>query len=1642
MADEKHFVDKHRIKLIEKVSNIPAILDELLRENVIQEDSYDKIRALPTSQEKMKELFSGPLEASGVQGKEMFYKILNKHESYLINDLETTEVPVETMTTKKMLFETLNDLSSEELQTFKSLFELEKGFPLSPRRLLEMANTQDTVELMVETDSHECVELTKKVLKMMNRTDLVQRLSDISSGTKEKQQPSLIQRVETMASVIELLLETLKELRDGELQKFKKVLVSQTDFYRHFSDAPWMQRESIDRQDIVFSVVEIYGQKSVEKTKEVLKNMKRTDLVQKLSDSSSAPKKKHSVDEHLSALIHKVATVRAVKELLLETLRGLSSEELQKFKWLLQFRFFQRGVLKYSPRQLQLTDDADELVDMMLNNYDQQSVEVTREVLMTMKRTDLVQKLSETSSGTKAAGSSAEASGVSTTEKEKLSALIPKVETMASVIELLLETLKELRDGELQKFKKVLVSQTDFYRHFSDAPWMLWESIDRQDIVFSVVEIYGQQSVEKTKEVLKNMKRTDLVQKLSDSSSAPKKKHSVDEHLSALIHKVATMSAVKELLLETLRGLSSKEIEKFKWLLKFTIFQRGVPNTLWRRLQFTVRADELVDGMLEIYGQQSVEMTREVLMEMKRTDLVQKLSETSSGTKAAGSSAEASGVSTTEKEKLSVDEHWPALIQKVETMMSVIELLLETLKELRDGELQTFKKAIVSQTDFYRNFSDNPSMQQGSTDRQDIVFSVVEIYGQQSVEKTKEVLKNMKRTDLVQKLSDSSSAPKKKHSVDEHLSALIHKVATVSAVKELLLETLRGLSSEEIEKFKWLLHFTIFQRSVPNTSWRGLQHSVGADELVDGMLEIYGQQSVEMTREVLMEMKRTDLVQKLSETSSGTKAAGSSAEASGVSITEKEKLSVDEHCPALIQKVETMASVIDLLLETLKKLRDRELQKFKKVIVSQTDFHRLFSDDPWMQRGSTDRQDIVFSVVLTYGQQSVEKTKEVLKNMKRTDLVQKLSDSSSAPKKKHSDALIQKVATIAAIKQLLMETLNDLNNEELWEFKRSLKWFFSQKNLPDSSWMLIDPEYRAQIVDLMLEIYGQQSVEVTRDVFMVMNRTDLVQRLSKPSSGLKEKHSVDEHGPALSEREVTMTSLMEKLLETLKDLSYGELEQFKHVLQYINMKKSFPRISGQRMETADRDEMVELMVEIYGHQSVEVTREVLMKMNRRDLVQRLSDISSGSKGPSTSLELEGCGSTMQFSSDWTKLQPEVTLTDADEAPTYSLQSEAGIFECSVSGLRWVCKEKVSFKYQFCSWEGIMERMESLQYMPAGPLMDITVIAGKLDEVYLTHWICIDGNPEILDKFAVLHIDDCGDSVEKVSEVTSSHVKLSEPVFSPRAVLIKMGLPVKIGCQVLIYYIPNTSFLRLHVYLIPHDHGLQQTVDKKKEKKGYKRIEKPRPDKYLKMQQGFKLAADIPMAKILPEKITLRYDSQDPNFYEVFIENPDTNFHLTLSPLNKKKKGKPQCEPVWICEIQKVDYQNSADSEETCGQSPIQGLSDKKPSLDARLSALMKKAATVTTDKERILIMLQDLNKQEFEQFIWQLENSDIGAGRERIPRSKLENSNMFDLVNQMWKTYIQQSVEVTMKVLKQIDRNDLVQILSDTSSGSKEKLCG
>lgn len=89
------------------------------------------------------------------------------------------------------------------------------------------------------------------------------------------------------------------------------------------------------------------------------------------------------------------------------------------------------------------------------------------------------------------------------------------------------------------------------------------------------------------------------------------------------------------------------------------------------------------------------------------------------------------------------------------------------------------------------------------------------------------------------------------------------------------------------------------------------------------------------------------------------------------------------------------------------------------------------------------------------------------------------------------------------------------------------------------------------------------------------------------------------------------------------------------------------------------------------------------------------------------------------------------------------------------------------------------------------------------------YFCADDIP---DKFAILHLDDCGDFVEEVREVTASHVKLNELTYFPKAVVMKMGPPVKISCNVLLYYKPNTPFLKLHVFVIPNDPALQRVTE--------------------------------------------------------------------------------------------------------------------------------------------------------------------------------------------------------------------------------------
>ncbi|XP_061737905.1 apoptosis-associated speck-like protein containing a CARD isoform X2 [Nerophis ophidion] len=82
----QHFVDKHKLELTKRVTNISAILDQLLDKKVIQAEVYELILRMNVNQQKMREIYLRALQ-SGDKAKDVFLEILEKEEPYLVADL-------------------------------------------------------------------------------------------------------------------------------------------------------------------------------------------------------------------------------------------------------------------------------------------------------------------------------------------------------------------------------------------------------------------------------------------------------------------------------------------------------------------------------------------------------------------------------------------------------------------------------------------------------------------------------------------------------------------------------------------------------------------------------------------------------------------------------------------------------------------------------------------------------------------------------------------------------------------------------------------------------------------------------------------------------------------------------------------------------------------------------------------------------------------------------------------------------------------------------------------------------------------------------------------------------------------------------------------------------------------------------------------------------------------------------------------------------------------------------------------------------------------------------------------------------------------------------------------------------------------
>ncbi|XP_062381782.1 NACHT, LRR and PYD domains-containing protein 3-like isoform X2 [Sardina pilchardus] len=264
------------------------------------------------------------------------------------------------------------------------------------------------------------------------------------------------------------------------------------------------------------------------------------------------------------------------------------------------------------------------------------------------------------------------------------------------------------------------------------------------------------------------------------------------------------------------------------------------------------------------------------------------------------------------------------------------------------------------------------------------------------------------------------------------------------------------------------------------------------------------------------------------------------------------------------------------------------------------------------------------------------------------------------------------------------------------------------------------------------------------------------------------------------------------------------------------------------------------------------------------------------------------------SSHWVLVKPEVSTEES--VSTYSLSSPAGSYECPESGLRWTCAGPVTLQYHFTDWHVFAEELAHMQFRPAGPLMDIRVKSGELEEIHLPHFLCLGGSEaSVCDAVRVLHGRESGVCVE-VCELTRHHARLVHPSFSLFGVVYYLRdlISPKVHCELLLFC-TCTAPLVLHTYLVPNDPAHIQAIHQKEEKRGVW-VDKPCVLGSLREMDTFCVRTSCP-SEIQPEKMNL-WPLSTGNFCEVYMEQPEEEFDMEVFSSQQ---------PIWRSKIRRRDY---------------------------------------------------------------------------------------------------------------------------------------
>ncbi|XP_031676459.1 NACHT, LRR and PYD domains-containing protein 3 isoform X1 [Oncorhynchus kisutch] len=337
---------------------------------------------------------------------------------------------------------------------------------------------------------------------------------------------------------------------------------------------------------------------------------------------------------------------------------------------------------------------------------------------------------------------------------------------------------------------------------------------------------------------------------------------------------------------------------------------------------------------------------------------------------------------------------------------------------------------------------------------------------------------------------------------------------------------------------------------------------------------------------------------------------------------------------------------------------------------------------------------------------------------------------------------------------------------------------------------------------------------------------------------------------------------------------------------------------------------------------------------------------------------------VEDSTHWLQIEP---LTSTVQGVTmFRHRTAKGSYECTVSGLRWLCERDVILKYHFRNWEPYSQLLKDMQYTQGGPLLDITMELGELEEVRLPHFVCLGTNPSLRNEMKILHVEEHGVSLEEVHEVTRFHAKILHPKFSAISLILRLlSWNVDVHCELMLYLSVMKETLIPRLYLFPSNPGQIQVVEQQETKfQGSKRIPITRPERSFKLNCYFRL--NIPCSTAInPPRIHLIQRDTTPSFFKAVVKMTGIDIEMELFSDDERT--------VWTEIVSRDEYyQNQAltlsgiPAEEFLKQHRaelIQGVKNTMPIADDLLSKSMigdeeySRIKAETTEQERMRELL-------------------------------------------------------------------------------------